>query len=330
MIETFELFESQQQFMFPNIVNICVLRGVCPCRCVHCPVGKTPLKERSMKFGKAHVPLSLFKKIAAEMSEFPHTTLRIHAVGDPILWRYLPHALRFTRKNNVRTWLFTSLVTNDISLLETLAHHTDIIEISLNSYDQENYKKTKGIDAFSRVKQGIEFLHTTCRDKKFSTRVIVSRVQSEDKAYDDAFVHYWKETRLVADAFIRSYHDYNTLLENKFGMEQREIVPCLVHWSRFNIDSDGSAVICFNELFKGKHADQSLILGNTREQTIAEIWQGEKLNQVRRAQLAKDYSLVDFTSRLPCKGCLSCQSMTEKKRPTSEYQVRMLTGENHG
>ncbi len=323
-------FESQQKFTFPNIVNICVLRGNCPCRCVHCPVGITPPKERDEKFGGTIISLDMFHKVVLEMAAYPHSTLRIHGVGEPILWNRLPEALRFAREHRVRTWLFTSLVTGDIPLLEKLAHLCDIIEISLNSYDEENYKKNKGIAAFSQVKQGIEILRTTRRSHNLSTRVIVSRVESEDKSYDAAFVRYWQESGLVDDAFIRAYHDYNAILENKFGGQAAGIVPCLVHWSRFNLDCDGSAVVCFNELFKGKHADESLILGNIRNQTIVEIWHGEKLNQVRRAQLAKDYSLVDFTGQLPCKGCFSCQSMKEKQRPTSEYQVKMLTGEKHG
>lgn len=326
-------FESQQQYAFPTIVNLCVLRGNCPCRCVHCPVGITQPKERKEKFGDISISLELFRKVVLEMSTYPHSTLRIHGVGDPIFWNGLADALYFSQEHRVRTWLFTSLVTSDISLLEMLAQHCDIIEISLNSYDETNYKKSKGIPGFSQVIKNLETLKTSCRNNRLSTRIIVSRVESEDKSYDEAFVHFWQHSDLVDDAFIRSYHDYNHTLENKFREPQGKIVPCLVHWSRFNIDCDGSAVICFNELFKGRYANESLILGNIQDQTIKEIWHDEKLNQVRRAQLAKDYTLVDFTAQLPCQDCLSCQSMKEKQNPTSEYQVKMLTmriGKEHG
>lgn len=325
-------FESQQQYAFPTIVNLCVLRGNCPCRCVHCPVGITPPKERKEKFGDISTSLDLFHKVVLEMSTYPQSTLRIHGVGDPILWNHLANAFTFSQENRVRTWLFTSLVTSDSSLLEMLALHCDIIEISLNSYDETNYQKTKGIPAYSQVVKNLEILKTTRRNARLSPRIIVSRVESEDKSYDDAFVHFWQQSDWVDDVFIRSYHDYNTVLANKFKKSPEGIVPCLVHWSRFNIDCDGSAVICFNELFKGRQADESLLLGTIRDQTIEEIWHGEKLNQVRRAQLAKDYTLEDFTTHLPCQNCFSCQSMKEKQKPTSEYQVKMLrlTGKEHG
>ena len=323
-------FETQEQYSFPNILNLCVLRGACPCQCVHCPVGITPKNERLGKFGNTSISLRLFKKIVREMSDFPHSTLRIHGVGDPILWKALAGAVRIAFENDVRTWLFTSLVTKDNQLLEDIGKYCDIIEISVNSFDEDDYKRTKRVDAFAQVKQNIELLRNTAKQEKASTRIIVSRVESEDKLYDLDFINYWKNSHLVDDAFIRTYHDYNALLENKFGGKQTEIVPCLVHWCRFNIDCDGTIVLCFNELFKGKHPDETLVLGNIENQTIGEIWHGEKLNLVRKAQMEKDYSLVNFTNKLPCAECFSCQSLIQKERPTSECQVKLLTGENHG
>lgn len=324
-------FESLQQYSFPNIVNICVIRGACPCQCVHCPIGITPPIERHTRFGKSVISLRLFKKIVQEMSAFRHPILRIHGVGEPILWEELSQALRFASEHNVRTWLFTCLVTEDTPLLEDFVEYCNIIEISINSFDEDEYKRTKRIDAFSQVRHNIGLLRTIAKSKNLSTRIIVSRVESEDKQYDSAFVKYWKSSNLVDDAFIRTYHDYNSLLENRFQRKKQEIIPCLVHWSRFNIDCDGTAVLCFNELFKEKHPNKSLMLGNIEKKTISEIWHCDKLNLVRRAQLEKDYSIVKFTDKLPCINCSSCQHLGQKGRHTSEYQIESINEEGtHG
>lgn len=319
-------FESRRQYMFPNIVNLCVLRGLCGCNCVHCPVGRLTARERLERFGNAAIGFDLFKKIVDEMSAFDHTTLRIHAVGEPVLWADLPDALRFASERGVRTWLFTALVTEDATLLEAMARYCDILEISLNAKDEKEYERTKGIDAYERVTGNIERLRHISESEGLSPRIVVSRVESEDKEYDAAFVDYWRESGWVDDAFVRTYHDYNTLLENRFSREREEIIPCLVHWSRFNIDCDGSAVLCFNELFKGKRAAEGMILGNLGTESIADIWHGEKLNMVRLAQLNGDYSIVTFTEGLPCEGCSSCQSLYDKSKPTSEHQVASIEG----
>lgn len=318
-------FKSLQQYTFPNIVNVCVIRGDCPCRCVHCPVGITPPIERHTRFGKSAISLRLFKKLIQEMSAFHHSTLRIHGVGEPILWKGLSQALRFASEHNVRTWLFTCLVTEDTSLLEELVEYCNIIEISINSFDEDDYRKTKRVDAFLLVKRNVEFLKDIVRSKNLSTKIIVSRVESKDKHYDSNFVRYWKSSNLIDDAFIRIYHDYNALLNNKFNRKRHEIIPCLVHWSRFNIDCDGTVVLCFNELFKEKHPDESLVLGNIENQTISEIWHCDKLSQVREAQLKGNYAFVKFTDNIPCKKCFSCQPLKGDKE-TSEDQIRKLGG----
>lgn len=322
-------FESIQQYSFPNIINVCVIRGACPCQCVHCPIGITPPIERYERFGNFSISLRLFKKIVREMSAFPHSTLRIHGVGEPILWRELTKALRFAAKHMVRTWLFTCLVTEETSLIKKLAEYCNIIEICINSFNKDDYKRIKRIDTFSLVKQNIGLLRTIVKSKNLSTRIIVSRVESEDKRCDSAFVRYWKRSNLVDDAFIRTYHDYNALLDNKFNRKREEIVPCLVHWNRFNVDCDGTVVLCFNELFKGKHPDETLVLGNIGNQTIDEIWHGEKLNLVRKAQIEKDYAIINFTNNLPCINCSSCQPLEGAEKPTSEHQIKLFEKGKH-
>ena len=313
-------FESLQQYNFPSIVNVCAIRGVCPCRCAHCPVGIVPPVERYARFGKSVISLQLFKKIIQEMSAFSYSSLRIHGVGEPLLWEGLSHALKYASDLRVRTWLFTCLITEDTKLLEALVKNCNIIEISINSYERDNYIRTKGVDAFLLVKRNIEFLNSLVKSNNLSVRIIVSRVESEDKSYDADFVEYWKSSKLVDDAFIRKYHDYNALLSNKFNRKRQEIIPCLVHWNRFNIDCNGKVILCFNEFFKGKHQDKSLVIGNINKQTINEIWHSEKINFVRKAQLKKDYSIVKFTDKLPCVNCFSCQPL-RGENPTSENQI---------
>jgi pyruvate-formate lyase-activating enzyme len=317
-------FESINQFNFPNIVNLCVIRGDCPCFCIHCPVGKTSNYEREKRFGKTTIEFSLFEKIANEMNNFSHSTLRIHGVGEPLLWTELPDALQITSKLKVRSWLFTCLITHDEKLLETLALSCSIIEISLNSIDAENYRHSKGVNAFETVVKNIKTMREFITSNNLDTRIIASRVQSSDQSYDNRFVSHWKESNLFDDVFIRSYHDYNSILDNKFQQKPREISQCLVHWNRFNIDCDGSAVVCFNELFKDSKPDKEMLYGNVYDSSISNLWHCKNLTQIRKAQMEKDYSIVDFTNRLPCENCTSCQPAGKKGVITSEHQIHRL------
>ena len=312
-------FESENQRVFPTIVNLCVLRGSCPCKCVHCPIGLTPISERKIRFGDEVIPLELYEKVLEEMAKFKHSVLRIHSVGEPLLWKNLESALVFSKRKNVKTWLFTCLVTRNIALLGRIAEYCSVIEISINSYDRENYLETKGIDAFYLVVNNIRYIHDTIKKGKLNTRLIVSRVESEDKRYDKDFVAYWGNSELVNDAFIRTYHNYNDVIDNKFHRDTNEIIPCLVHWSRFNIDCDGKAILCFNELFKGPKPDERLIVGDVTKNNISEIWHGRKISLIRKAQLGKNYAIIDFTENLPCKSCFSCQTISGLKITSKKH-----------
>jgi len=318
-----EGFLTQEQFEFPQIVNLCVLRGPCPCECVHCPVGVTPKEKRGAHFGFEAMKLDLFKKIVDEASMHPSSALRIHAVGEPLLWQDLSDALKYAYKKKVKTWIFTCAVTKDKGLLEVLAKCCSIIEVSVNSTDAEDYKHTKGIDEFILVNDNIKLLSSIIKKSNSKAKLLATRVESTDKEYDSSFVDYWLRSGLVDDSFVRSYHNYNNAIANKFGTKPRDCAPCLVHWARFNVDCSGEVVICFNELFKGKRAKKEVVLGDLNNSSVKNVWHGEKLTLIRKAQLIGNYNMANFTESIPCKSCVSCQPLDTAK-VTSEHQLRRL------
>lgn len=318
-------FPTEETFCFPNIINIEVYRSNCPCRCVHCPVGIIEPKYRKAKFGGKSVDLMLFEKIVDEMSHHPHTTLRVHSVGEPLLWKNLIKALKISHSRAVRSWIFTSAVSHDNFLLEEICNFSNIIEVSVNSIAPKDYWMTKGIDAFDLVSKNIRYMYDYIKKNSLLTRLIVSRVQSGNKVEDASFVNYWQSSGIVHDAFVRSYHTYNDLLdeislgEKPFTKHQ----PCLVHWARFNISTEGFAIVCFNELFKD-YLDSPLILGDINNQTISEIWHGDKLATIRKAELIGDYSKLAFKEFLPCIDCTSCQPLRGNNQ-TSEFQICQMS-----
>jgi len=314
-------FESFQAYQFPKIINVNVLSGQCPCKCVHCPVGIIPTNERKSKLRQNEIDLKIFKKIVDEIKvNGSESILRIHAVGEPTLWRNIDKAVSYAKKQNVKTWLFTCAITEDYKLLQTLCENVNIIEVSVNSTNKEDYIKTKGVDAFELVQKNINFIYGQKKIHNLQTRIIASRVQSDNKESDDAFIKYWKGSKNVDDAFVRSYHTYNGAI-GALDDNTNELIkaPCLVHWGRFNIDFTGKVVICFNELFK-ETIHPEFILGNLKKQSIYQIWHGEALNKIRQSELTNDYTILNFKKEVPCKNCKYCQPLNGT-RQTSEYQI---------
>lgn len=319
-----EGFSTKEQYQFPAIINVCIFKGACPANCVHCPVGKTAIEERKDAFGSSCMKMEVFQKIVDEIACYPQSTLRIHSVGEPLLWDDLKNALAYAKTKGVKTWIFTSAITGNQELLSHVVENCDIVEVSINSYEKENYKETKGVDVYPLVEKNVDFMANVIKEKKLHTRLLVSRVESDDKTYDQNFISHWKDTDLVADEFIRSYHSYNSLIEDK--IKRDKTVACHVHWGRFNIDTNGEAVVCFNELFKGPDMDRSLVIGDVKTQSIQEIWHGEKLTKIRQSQIENNPDIVDFIKDLPCNNCTYCQPLFSDT-VKSENQILQLVNE---
>jgi len=309
------MFNYQEAENFPRIVNINVLKGSCPCKCVHCPVGKTEPTVRKTVFGDAEMDMELFKQIALEIAGYKNCAVRIHSVGEPLLWTHLSEAATFLGENNIQSWIFISAVTPNKELLKTLCDNISIIEVSVNAIHAEEYRLTKGIDAFATVLSNIRIMSEYIKANQLKTKLLLSRVETTNKEADLSFINYWTKTGLASDVFVRSYHNYNNLLPAFNNNTSKE--PCLALWARASIDCDGTMVCCFNELFKQYSSD--VILGKLNSETsIREIWQGEKLRTIRERDACGDFSTLKID--IPCKNCTSCLSMKNMEN-SSEKQL---------
>lgn len=328
-------FKNSAAQIFPPIINIEVYRGSCPCACVHCPVGLVEQKNRKHVFGVKGMEHAVFERIIDEIAVHPPATVRIHSVGEPLDWRHLPDALSYCVRKEVPSWIFTSAVTHDKHLLDSLCVHASIIEVSINSTDRDDYARTKGVDRFQNVTQNLSYLKQRIAETGSQTRLLVSRVQSIDPAADAAFVEHWTKSGIPDQAFVRSYHNYNLLLPQRDATTQEssgqagcgthapQKPACLVHWGRCNISVDGYAVICFNELFK-PHLHPDVILGDIRQTSIESIWNGQKMRSLRASQIGLDDGFYRLHAHTPCINCTSCQSLFEQKNQTSENQLFAL------
>lgn len=310
-------FISPEKYEFPTIININLLSGACVCSCVHCPIGRVSPENRSSYFKCASMSIDVFRKVADEIAMHPDSVLRLHSVGEPLLWDKLIDAVQYAKAHSVKTWLFTSAAIENPEIYRILCKNVDIIEVSVNSINEDDYTKTKGANLFRTVKANIEHMCEMILSQGLSVRLICSRVQTNDPQKDQEFIEYWKNIPGISDAFIRSYHDYNGILSDEVKTERKK-QPCLVHWGRFNIDTDGKVIVCFNELFR-KNVCSDYILGSIVEDSIESIWKSEKLNTIRSFLLNHS----DETIPLPCLTCTTCQKYPPHGM-TSEYQIAHL------
>lgn len=303
----------------PAIINVSVVRGFCPAKCIHCPVGqKRTNKARKNAFGLGFADIEQFPRLLDEIQamEEPVPTLRFHGVGEPTLWRDLGKALQLCEVRNILTWVFTLGTGPGSTEFLQAVEHASIVEFSINASNPDEFTRTKGMREiqFTSITRNIEKLVRHKEVTGHPNRLLISRVQSPYSDLDSAFLEYWKQSGLADDVFIRSFHDYGGRIE-----DQDHLLPslrakgCLVPDTRMNIDMVlGVVVRCFNELFDTPERIERIAIEKIfAERTLMEIWDGNEMSQWRMNPFV--YA--------QCSTCRSCQPPNPN---TSEKQIIQL------
>ena len=125
----------------------------------------------------------------------------------------------------------------------------------------------------------------------------------------DAFLRRWSP---VADRVrvqaLREYHGIEGL--SPFDLTARgELRPCPALWSYLVVLSDLRVVPCCTDI------NGDLALGDVREHSLAAWWRHPRLQALRRAHLALDFSALPL-----CAGCefVSLDLLRQKAAATSE------------
>ncbi|MEI7614738.1 MAG: radical SAM/SPASM domain-containing protein [Betaproteobacteria bacterium] len=263
---------------FPSIINLGIIRGICHCNCVHCPIGLTHQDIRKRMFGNLEINVNTFRRFCEEIVRH-ETTVRLHGVGEPTLHSQFPKLLEILHQLNLKTkfWLFTDGLF-PTHLIPQLIRAVGIIEFSINSTNKQDYLATKGIDAFERVNNNIYQMRDFVKSIDASTRIVLTRVKSKFEI-DNEFIEFW--TAEGFECFIRSYHTYSGILESR-GINTpeslRNLPKCLVPWKRSNFDGTLLqdklvAVTCFNILFQHPSLiPENYKMGIFPDSSLIDIW----------------------------------------------------------
>jgi hypothetical protein len=290
---------------FPQIVNLGIYRGACQCNCVHCPVGLTDKIERKKMYGASEMDIKVFRLFCDEVKNYK-TSIRIHGVGEPTLHSKFTDILEIIRHFRLQYmfWIFTNGLFAR-HLIPELVQSLNIIEVSINSCNSEDYIKSKGTDGFQTVVENVNIMRNWIIKHGLSTRIILTRVQSS-KSEDEKFMAFWSERGF--ECFVRSFHTYSGLLRQQTTHNQvsQDVPKCLVPWRRFNLDGTISnnillSVNCFNVLFQEpSKIGSNCIMGQFPTISLMEIWNGSALKKLRHKLK------TGLSTKTECDCCVEC------------------------
>jgi sulfatase maturation enzyme AslB (radical SAM superfamily) len=252
----------------PDIVQI-ESTNICNAKCVFCPRDDMERKQGVMSW-------ELFTKIVDECVSLGIPTIRLHNYGEAFIDRKLVEKIRYAKTKGIREVGIISngsLITGDVAR-GIVDAGLDAINISVDAAGKEVFEATRVGLKYDKVMAGIErILEARKAANRARPKLVLSFVRQDNSAEEQAFIERWRS---------RADKIHITDLHNWAGTLHRESdvrFPCYRAWLTFTALWDGRVSLCCAD-FDGHH-----ILGDLRTQTIAEIWNGERYRETRRAHL---------------------------------------------
>lgn len=199
------------------------------------------------------------------------------------------------------------MVTNGTLLTPSLARRLeragcDAFLISLDALTPETYGRVRPGLSFEAVHRNVSWLLKHPSRADITLRFLR---QQENQGQDKAFYRYWRGKGAsvqfqepcnragTLEAFTNLRRNERASLVRVWRLFCRRcLVKCSLPFTTLNVLVDGRVVACCHDW------EPSLVLGDLSQQSLKEVWHGERARRLRRRLLARRAQ-----DRPPCQGC---------------------------
>ncbi len=272
----------------PPMVDIGIT-NLCNANCIMCPHSK--LKKMGT------MDIEQYKKIIDDCAKFKVKIVTLSFFGEPLLDKTLIEKIKYAKSNDMFVAFYTnaSLLNKDIAD-KIIKSGLDSITISFDSNNKETYEKIRIGLKFDIVKKNILNLIKLKKeqDSKLKINLVVVELE-ENKSELKSFYKKWKK-RVDSINIINMRNWASAIdkkgLEDSFHYRENKRSPCVFLWQKMVIDWDSNVVLCCDDY------SHQIVLGNLKNQTVKEIWNGDKLKKIREEHINENFHKIPL-----CSGC---------------------------
>lgn len=265
--------------------------SLCNLRCKFCPTGNPGLIRQTGRF-QGNFDFNLFKKIIDDLREFekPIKVLRLYKEGEPLINPHFCDMIKYARDS--KRVLRVDTTTNGVLLNPKLNRQIidaglTQINISVNGVSAEQvYKFTNVKIDFENFCDNLRDLYENKGDCVIYIKSIKENLSPDEQAkFFDIFGD--MADRIYLENLSPAWPEFEfDGLEMKFTsghygqpIIHRQVCPYIFYIMVIN--SDGKTSLCIGDW---KH---QLDYGDTRNQSVKDIWLGDVINRHRLAHLEK-------------------------------------------
>jgi len=283
--------QKKISFDFPVRFNV-EPTNYCNLSCSMCP------RELNRPFG--YMEFNLFKKIIDESTLYgKRLIITINKDGEPLLHPELSRMIQYAKEKKAAykiNFYTNGILLTEAKSVELIKSGLDTIHISIDAFTKETYKKIKNSQKLGTVEENVKRLIELKKKLHSETPLVTVKIIHTPDTEDEIkpFVNKWK---CVADFIeLGEYHTWDGTLDssNQFNLDNLSKginrYPCTFLWYNPVILWDGRVTPCCVD-YQGKG-----IIGDIKEGSLAEIWQGDRLQRIREAHLENKYDSIPLCS----------------------------------
>lgn len=264
--------------------------NICNADCAFCPHHEMKRKQGSMNF-------NLFERIIDQAAEYDIPVINIHGFGEPLLDKDFFRRVEYTRRKTngiISTNTNASFIDED-NIVHLLECGLDKLYISFDAATADTYRKIRPKLDFDEVESNIKKLIRARRERRLkSPKIYLSFVKCPANARE--LEMYLKKWRPLVDGISVSFlHNWAGKYSGAHLLkDSSRRDPCRILWTDMWITWTGEVIICCYD-YEGEY-----MVGDLKMESITEIWQGEKLKELRRLHIRREYDRIGI-----CKDCVA-------------------------
>ncbi|HEX3019929.1 MAG TPA: radical SAM/SPASM domain-containing protein [Chitinispirillaceae bacterium] len=306
--------------------------NICNFKCVFCPTSDANLLKEVNREACLMKP-ELFRKIIDDFSEMLKKKngrifcIHLYKDGEPLLNPDFFEMVRYAKNSGIARVLSTttngSLITGELAEgLVTCG--LDSVRISIEHVNNEGYKNIcKSNITYDEILGKVRLLNDVKRRYGSPLYITVKITdtgfkKAELKKFRDDFGPFCDETRV--DSLMgwsdSSRKDFTLGKNPETGMDGSTIlhkqIVCPDPFSKLSVNSNGTVSVCCVDWSHG------IITGNVCNNSIEEIWSGEKYREIRRLHISGNRDKIAV--------CKSCQYVngTPASADLDSYREKLL------
>ena len=216
--------------------------------------------------------------------------LVLHGFGEPFLDKKLIERLQICKDKNIPTYFSCTPATMTVEKAKrAMDAGLTVLKFSLDALDEIKIQKIRGKRAnFKEAVDKILELIKYKKEQKLKTILVPCMIDlstdEKDPEMHKDFLNFWKDKDVFA--YIKS-QDNRWLYENDENLKNRSHYKdqyCEYPWLSLTVMADGNVVPCTQV------SNNELVMGNVNDNTLEEIWNGEKYKKFREMHVTGKFT----------------------------------------